>query len=88
MRPPAAPGSWPIICNFSVLTATVSKSPVRGMKNGLSGEPAGGLWVVEADSVEQAQALVERDPFSPTALCKSIPTLERTRVYANGRKMI
>jgi uncharacterized protein YciI len=57
------------------------------MKDGLSGEPAGGLWVVEADSVEQAQALVERDPFWATALRKSIRILERTQVYANGRKM-
>ena len=58
------------------------------MKDGLSGEPAGGLWVVAADSVEQVQALVERDPFWPTGLRKSIRILEWTQVYAYGRKMI
>jgi hypothetical protein len=36
---------------------------------------------------KQAQALVERDPFWATALRKSIRILERTQVYANGRKM-
>lgn len=58
------------------------------MKDGLSGESAGGLWVVEADSVEQVQALVERDPFWPTGLRKSIRILEWTQVYAYGEKMI
>ncbi len=32
------------------------------MKNAQSGDSAGGLWLVDADSVEQVQALVETDP--------------------------
>jgi uncharacterized protein len=58
------------------------------LKDGLSGEPAGGLWLVDADSAEQARALVESDPFWPTGLRKSIRILEWTQVYAHGKKMI
>jgi hypothetical protein len=58
------------------------------LKDGLSGEPAGGLWLIDVESVEQAQALVESDPFWPTGLRKSIRILEWTQVYAHGEKMI
>jgi uncharacterized protein YciI len=58
------------------------------MKDGTSGEPAGGLWIVEADDSQQVQALVESDPFWPTGLRKSIRILEWTRVYVDGKKMI
>ena len=58
------------------------------MKDGVSGEPAGGLWLVDADSAEQVQALVESDPFWPTGLRKSIRILEWTQVYVHGKKMI
>jgi hypothetical protein len=58
------------------------------MKEGHSGESAGGLRVVDADSAEQAQALVENDPFWATGLRKSIRILEWTQVYAYGQKMI
>ena len=58
------------------------------MKDGVSGESAGGLWLVEADSAEQVQALVESDPFWPTGLRQSIRILEWTQVYAHGKKMI
>jgi len=58
------------------------------MKDGASGEPAGGLWIVEADDSQQVQALVEADPFWPTGLRQSIRILEWTRVYVDGKKMI
>ena len=58
------------------------------MKDGVSGEPAGGLWLVDSESAEQVQALVERDPFWPTGLRKSIRILEWTQVFAHGQKMI
>jgi uncharacterized protein YciI len=32
------------------------------MKDAVSAEPAGGLWLVDADSAAQAQALIESDP--------------------------
>jgi uncharacterized protein YciI len=58
------------------------------MKDGGTQEPAGGLWIVEADNHEQVQALVEADPFWPTGLRKSIQILEWTQVYVDGKKMI
>lgn len=58
------------------------------MKDGHSGEPAGGLWLVDADSADDVRTLVESDPFWPTGLRKSIRILEWTQVYAHGEKMI
>jgi uncharacterized protein YciI len=58
------------------------------MKEAQSQQSAGGLWVVDAESPEQVQALVETDPFWPTGLRKSIRILEWTYVYAYGKKMI
>ena len=58
------------------------------MKDSANGEPAGGLWIVEAEDAQQVQELVETDPFWPTGLRKSIRILEWTQVYANGAKLI
>ena len=48
------------------------------------GAPAGGLWLVSADSRQAVQALVEADPFWPTGLRKSVRVLEWTQVFAEG----
>ncbi len=58
------------------------------MKEAQSQQPAGGLWVVDAESPQQVQELVETDPFWSTGLRKSIRILEWTHVYAYGNKMI
>ena len=58
------------------------------MKDGRTQDPAGGLWIVDADNVEQVQNLVETDPFWPTGLRKSIRILEWTQVYVDGKKQI
>lgn len=58
------------------------------MKDGMTQDPAGGLWIVEADNPEQVQGLVETDPFWPTGLRQSIRILEWTQVYVDGKKMI
>jgi uncharacterized protein YciI len=58
------------------------------LKDALTQDPAGGLWIIEADDAGQVQALVEADPFWPTGLRKSIRILEWTRVYADGQKVI
>ena len=58
------------------------------LKDAATQDPAGGLWIVEADDAGQVQALVEADPFWPTGLRKSIRVLEWTRVYVDGQKMI
>lgn len=58
------------------------------LKDAASADPAGGIWIVDADDAAQVQALVEGDPFYPTGLRKSIRILEWTQVYAGGRRMV
>lgn len=58
------------------------------LKDTQNDAPAGGLWIVEADSVAAVKALIEEDPFWPTGLRKSVRVLEWTRVFADGEKRI
>ena len=52
-----------------------------------NGMPAGGLWLVEADTPEAVIALYQEDPFWPTGLRESVRVLQWTRVFADGRRM-
>lgn len=45
---------------------------------------AGGAWLVDAVSVEDAQKLVEADPFWPTGLRKSVRVLRWHHVFHDG----
>jgi uncharacterized protein YciI len=54
--------------------------PLKDAKTGL---PAGGLWLVSAESREHVVALVMADPFWPTGLRKSFRILEWTMVHGN-----
>ena len=75
--------------HLQFLADNSSRIEIAGpMKDGASGEPAGGLWIVDADSADAVQDLVESDPFWPTGLRKSIRILEWTQVYAFGEKKI
>jgi uncharacterized protein len=53
-----------------------------------SGDPAGGLWVVETDSSDQVDALVKADPFWSTGLRRSVRILNWSQVFADGRRLI
>lgn len=53
-----------------------------------SGAPAGGIWVIEAESVDVAGQLIREDPFWPTGLRQSWRVLEWTRVFADGARLI
>ncbi len=57
------------------------------LKDG-AGAAAGGLWLVEAGSAAEVQALVEDDPFWPSGLRKSVRILAWTQVFAEGRRRI
>jgi uncharacterized protein YciI len=48
--------------------------------------PAGGLWLVEAESAAAVAALTEADPFWPTGLRRSVRILEWSQVFADGRR--
>jgi len=53
-----------------------------------TGEPAGGLWLVEAKSAEDVVALYQHDPFWPTGLRQSVRVLEWKQVFADGRRKV
>ena len=58
------------------------------LKDTESNAPAGGLWIVEADSPQIVQSLIEVDPFWATGLRKSVRVLEWTQVFADGTRRI
>ncbi|MCP4490561.1 MAG: hypothetical protein GY820_25085 [Gammaproteobacteria bacterium] len=58
------------------------------LKDTNKGNPAGGLWLVDADTLADVRALIEQDPFWPTGLRQSIRILEWTRVFADGETLI
>ncbi|MDW3204949.1 MAG: YciI family protein [Alphaproteobacteria bacterium] len=53
-----------------------------------NGDPAGGLWIVEAESLDAATALVEADPFWPTGLRKAVRILAWRQVFSDGRRCL
>ncbi len=59
-----------------------------GPLHALDGEPAGGIWIVDAESADAAEHLVKQDPFWPTGLRKSYRILAWTRVFADGTRLI
>jgi hypothetical protein len=58
------------------------------LKDTASDAPAGGLWIVEADSPGAVRSLIEADPLWPTGLRKSVRVLEWTRVFSDGKRRI
>jgi len=62
---------------------------IRGagpLKDGAT--PAGGLWVVDVDSFEQAKALTEEDPLFATGLRRRITILEWNQVFAHNEILL
>lgn len=62
----------------------VSAGPLTGP----DGEGRGGLWIVDAASVNEVERLVHEDPFWPTGLRKSYTILAWKQVYDAGRRLI
>ncbi len=58
------------------------------LKDTASDASAGGLWIVEADSRQAVQSLIEADPLWPTGLRKSVRILEWTQVFSDGKRRI
>ncbi len=56
------------------------------LKDAESDAPAGGLWIVEADSPQTVQSLIRADPFWSTGLRKSVRVLEWTQVFSKGKR--
>lgn len=53
-----------------------------------SGQPEGGLWLVEAGAEDDVEALVKEDPFWPTGLRKSYRICRWRQVFAEGRRLL
>jgi uncharacterized protein YciI len=51
-----------------------------------TGAAAGGLWLVEADSLEAVQELYRADPFWLTGLRKLVRVLRWSQVFADGHR--
>ena len=74
--------------HLSFLENNAARITAAGPLRASSGDPAGGLWIVEADSSDEVDALVKEDPFWPTGLRRSVRILSWSQVFANGRRMI
>ena len=75
--------------HLSFLERNASSIRAAGpLKDTASSASAGGLWIVQADSHQAVQSLIEADPFWPTGLRKSVRILEWTRVFSDGKRQI
>ena len=74
--------------HLSFLDSNAARIKAAGPLRGSSGEPAGGLWIVEADSPAKVDALVKEDPFWPTGLRRSVRILAWSQVFADGKRLI
>ena len=57
------------------------------LRDALTADPAGGVWIIDSADAAGVQALVEADPFYATGLRKSVRILEWTQTYADGSKL-
>lgn len=53
------------------------------LRDAETGQPGGGLWVVEAEDARAVRKLVEADPFWPTGLRKTVRILEWKQVFSS-----
>ena len=74
--------------HLSFLEENAARIKTAGPLRAPSGEPACGVWVVEAESPNVVDALVKNDPFWPTGLRRSVRVLTWTQVFADGRRLI
>jgi uncharacterized protein YciI len=74
--------------HLAFLERNAARINEAGPLRALSGEPAGGLWIVEANDPETVHALVKEDPFWPTGLRSSVRVLSWSQVFANGKRTI
>jgi uncharacterized protein YciI len=74
--------------HLSFLERNASQIKAAGPLRAPTGNPAGGLWLVEGESPNAIDALVKEDPFWPTGLRRSVRILSWSQVFANGKRLI
>jgi uncharacterized protein YciI len=58
------------------------------LKAAVNDAPAGGLWLVEARSIDEVRRPCENDPFLAAGLRKLVQIFEWTRVFSYGKRLI
>ena len=74
--------------HLSFLEHNAARIKAAGPLRAPSGDPVGGLWIVEADSPDVVDGLVKADPFWPTGLRRSVRILGWSQVFADGRRLL
>jgi uncharacterized protein len=74
--------------HLAFLEKNASHIRAAGPLHDENGEPAGGLWLVEAPDVAAVKALYGSDPLWPTGLRRSVRVLRWTQVFAEGKRLI
>ena len=74
--------------HLAFLEKHAARIRAAGPLRALSGDPAGGLWIVDADSPAAIDALVKEDPFWSTGLRRSVRVLHWSQVFADGKRLI
>lgn len=74
--------------HLAFLEANAQRIKAAGPLSAVSGEPAGGLWLVDTESAAAVDALVKEDPFWPTGLRRSVRILGWSQVFADGRRLV
>jgi len=74
--------------HLSFLEKNAARIKAAGPLRAPSGDPAGGLWVIEADGPDVVDTLAKADPFWPTGLRQSVRILRWFQVFAKGKRLI
>jgi uncharacterized protein YciI len=74
--------------HLSFLEKNAARIKAAGPLRAFSGDPAGGLWIVEADGSDAVDELVKEDPFWRTGLRRSVRILSWSQVFADGKRLI
>jgi len=74
--------------HLTFLEANSDKISAAGPLSDTEGKGRDGLWIIDADSLEDAEHLVHEDPFWPTGLRKSYSIIGWKQVYLDGKRQI
>ena len=74
--------------HLSFLEASADKVSAAGPLLKPSGEAAGRLWLVRAETKDDVEQLIREDPFWSTGLRKSFTILNWNQVYADGARLV
>ena len=74
--------------HLAFLEAHTDQIEAAGPLSDPEGKGRDGLWIVRADSPEEAERLVHEDPFWPTGLCADVAIIPWRQVFAKGARLI